>query len=92
MYRSNYLAGKFVSKKYPIVFSFHPKKNTMTQQNKTCLVCNQSQQQIPLINLAYQNGDLWICPQHLPVLIHNPQMLTGKLPGAEGMKPADHND
>jgi hypothetical protein len=33
-----------------------------------------------------------ICPQHLPVLIHNPQMLVGKLPGAEGLTPAEHHD
>ena len=57
-----------------------------------CLVCEQTQDQIPLINLKYQQNDLWICPQHLPVLIHNPQMLAGKLPGAEKMKPAEHED
>jgi hypothetical protein len=35
---------------------------------------------------------LWICPQHLPLLIHNPQQLAGKLAGAENLKPADHHD
>ena len=57
-----------------------------------CLVCEQTQDHIPLINLKYQQQDIWICPQHLPVLIHNPQMLAGKLPGAEKMKPAEHED
>jgi hypothetical protein len=64
----------------------------MTQQTKHCLVCEQTQEQIPLIALAYRNSELWICPQHLPVLIHNPQMLAGKLPGAEGMSPSSHHD
>ncbi|MFA6469564.1 MAG: hypothetical protein WCW35_11755 [Bacteroidota bacterium] len=64
----------------------------MTQSQKTCLVCNQSQEQIPLIALAYQNKELWICPQHLPVLIHNPRQLADKLPGADTMKPSSHND
>lgn len=64
----------------------------MSNEIQRCLVCEQSYETIPLINLKYQHHDLWICPQHLPVLIHNPQMLAGKLPGAEGMKPAEHHD
>ncbi|MEI7906993.1 MAG: hypothetical protein WCI84_06500 [Bacteroidota bacterium] len=64
----------------------------MEKNNPQCLVCEQSYQTIPLINLKYQDHDLWICPQHLPMLIHKPQMLVGKLPGAEGMKPSPHND
>ena len=64
----------------------------MTEQNIHCLVCEQTQEHIPLIALAYRNQEFWICPQHMPVLIHNPQMLAGRLPGAEGMKPAEHKD
>lgn len=58
----------------------------------TCLACGRSQREIPLITLSYQDRTFHICPQHLPVLIHNPQMLVGKLPGAEGMSPAEHED
>ncbi|MEW6060342.1 MAG: hypothetical protein AB1600_00235 [Bacteroidota bacterium] len=57
-----------------------------------CLFCERTQEHTPLISLIYQNKTFYICPQHLPVLIHNPQMLAGKLPGAEGMQPADHHD
>lgn len=64
----------------------------MTATHHVCLVCGQSQQQIPLIALAYQNTTFHICPQHLPMLIHKPELLAGKLPGAEGMKPAEHHD
>ncbi|MFA6455374.1 MAG: hypothetical protein WCW40_01030 [Bacteroidota bacterium] len=64
----------------------------MNQSSKTCFVCNQTQEQIPLIFLVYQNKELWICPQHLPVLIHHPQQLDGKLSGANDMKPSEHND
>ncbi len=28
----------------------------------------------------------WICPQHIPILIHDPSKLAGKLPGAEDMQ------
>jgi hypothetical protein len=60
--------------------------------NPKCLVCDQDSNVTPLIPLEYQGGRSWICPQHLPVLIHNPTQLAGKLAGAENMKPADHND
>ncbi|NUN68704.1 MAG: hypothetical protein HUU02_03230 [Bacteroidetes bacterium] len=64
----------------------------MTATNQVCLVCGQSQQQVPLIAIAYQNTSYHICPQHLPMLIHKPELLAGKLPGAEGMKAAEHHD
>jgi hypothetical protein len=60
--------------------------------HSTCLACGRSQKEIPLITLSYQDRSFHICPQHLPVLIHNPQMLVGKLPGAEGMAPAEHEE
>ena len=57
-----------------------------------CLVCGRLSGEIPLIAFRYQGSDLWICPQHLPVLIHDPQSLAGILPGAEDLAPADHTD
>ncbi len=57
-----------------------------------CLACGRTQSEIPLLTLVYRDKTFHICPQHLPVLIHNPQMLVGKLPGAEGMSPAEHDE
>ncbi len=65
---------------------------TATTKVPVCAACDRPQTEVPLISLAYLNTTLWICPQHLPVLIHNPQMLTGRIPGAENMKAADHQD
>lgn len=48
-----------------------------------CLVCEQDSHAVPLIELRYQDGVFWICPQHLPILIHKPSQLADKLPGAE---------
>lgn len=36
---------------------------------------------VPLIRLEYRGGEFWVCPQRLPVLIHDPTRLTGRLPG-----------
>lgn len=57
-----------------------------------CLQCGRDQNDTPLIQIAYREATLWICPQHLPVLIHDPSKLAGKLPGAETLRPADHHD
>lgn len=54
-----------------------------------CLVCDRTQDEVPLIGFRYQSADLWICPQHIPILIHRPEELAGKLPGAERLKPAE---
>ena len=64
----------------------------MAKSSPTCLFCKRDDQQTPLVNLTYKDSALWICPQHLPVLIHDPAQLIGKLPGAENLRPADHHD
>lgn len=57
-----------------------------------CLVCERGVNETPLIQIRYRDSGFSICPQHLPVLIHDPAQLIGKLPGAEGFKPADIHD
>ncbi|MBE0650953.1 MAG: hypothetical protein IH595_08930 [Bacteroidales bacterium] len=53
---------------------------------KQCLLCKKSEQEAPLLQLDYKGMNYWICPQHLPVLIHEPSKLEGMLPGASGLK------
>ena len=52
-----------------------------------CLNCDRTSGQVPLIALDYRGETLHICPQCLPSLIHQPQNLSGRLPGAENFKP-----
>jgi hypothetical protein len=44
--------------------------------------------------MRYQDSDLWICAQHLPILIHKPQELADKLPNLDLAMPPDahHHD
>ena len=58
----------------------------------TCLACGRSDRETPLVQLLHRGAVLYICPQHLPVLIHDPQRLVGVLPGAEQLAPAEHHD
>lgn len=53
---------------------------------KKCIACNTTNQQAPLLQFDYQDQEYYICPQHLPVLIHHPEELIGKMPGAETFK------
>ena len=49
---------------------------------KKCLVCDKSSRETPVTNFYYQDSEFYICSQHFPVLIHNPQELVGLLDGA----------
>lgn len=60
-----------------------------TDNAAQCLVCEQGGDRVPLIAFQYQGRELWICPQHLPILIHKPAELVGRLPGAETFNPAE---
>jgi hypothetical protein len=62
------------------------------EQEKRCLACGTDSQRVPLIRLEYLEQAYWICPQHLPVLIHDPGRLVGSLPGAERLQPSEHHD
>jgi hypothetical protein len=57
---------------------------------KQCVNCERSEKEIPLISMAYRETTYFICPQCLPVLIHKPQTLAGKLPDADKFPPVDH--
>lgn len=59
---------------------------------KTCIVCERDSTTTPLIAMEYRGSDIRICPQHLPIIIHNPSELIGLLPGAENLEPSKHQD
>lgn len=62
----------------------------MSETKHTCLVCDRTKEEIPLITLEYQDQQYYICPQHFPILIHHPEQLAGKLPGAENLEAHNH--
>jgi hypothetical protein len=59
----------------------------MSQEVKRCLVCEQDSHTVPLMPFEFHGQSYWICPQHLPILIHKPASLADKLPGAELLGP-----
>jgi len=53
---------------------------------KVCVFCKKDQQEVPLVHVEFKNKDFWICPQHIPILIHDPSKLVGHLDGADDIQ------
>jgi hypothetical protein len=53
----------------------------------SCLNCARSEEDVPLVSLRHAGSQAWICSQCLPLLIHHPHRLTGKLKGADALTP-----
>ena len=58
---------------------------------KTCLNCQKTEQEIPLVTLQYMGQQVYICSQCFPTLIHSPAKLAGKIKDAEKIQPANHD-
>ncbi|HAQ38678.1 MAG TPA: hypothetical protein DCQ58_09240 [Saprospirales bacterium] len=56
--------------------------NTMTKEKK-CLICQTTDDQLPLLNFDFKGQQYHICSQHIPVLIHQAGTLSSLLPGLE---------
>ena len=56
----------------------------MPTSRDNCLSCGRSSDEVALLPLEYKSQQLKVCPQCLPVLIHQPARLEEKLPGASG--------
>ncbi len=55
-----------------------------------CVNCLRTVEEVPLLALVHRTGNAHICPQCLPILIHQPQDLVSKLPGTEALQPHEH--
>ena len=63
----------------------------MPSETPCCIHCERTSDEVPLIPIIFRGKESWICPQHLPVLIHTPAKLADKLPGVEFLgAPEEH--
>ena len=58
------------------------------EHKKECIVCKKSSMETPVTKFYHKNIEFYICPQHLPVLIHKPHELVGLLDGADNLQGA----
>jgi hypothetical protein len=57
-----------------------------------CVACERGSDEVPLLSAEFRGRQFHICAQHLPILIHDPGQLAGRLEGAETLDPAEHHD
>ncbi|HLA96883.1 MAG TPA: hypothetical protein VJL34_00400 [Anaerolineales bacterium] len=57
-----------------------------------CLYCHRDSDAVPLIAVQFRSDTHWICPQHLPIMIHKPEQLVDLLPGLENTPPEGAHD
>ncbi len=55
-----------------------------------CVSCGRTDAEAPLLSFRYRGQAAWICSSCLPVLIHQPDRLGGKLPGSSAIPRAPH--
>ncbi len=58
-------------------------------QELHCVNCERTVEQVPLLSILHRDGAAYICPQCLPILIHKPDALGGKLGGVESLQPPE---
>ena len=51
----------------------------LIMDEKKCFNCESTENDVPVIDLRCQGKEIWICPQCLPNLIHNPQKVQETL-------------
>ncbi len=61
----------------------------MTEQQPACIYCGEHDEHVPLLQFQFHQEQYWICPQHFPILIHQPARLASQLPGIERLTPAE---
>jgi len=59
-------------------------------ENKKCIVCEKTVKEVPLTQFDFKETKFWICPQHIPILIHSPHKLANLLPGSDKLEGAPH--
>jgi hypothetical protein len=57
----------------------------------SCINCEKSQAETPLLRFTFQGDDLYICSSCLPILIHKPDRLADRLAGAERIEASQHS-
>ena len=58
----------------------------------TCVACGRGADLVPLLTIEFRGRQARICTEHLPILIHDPGRLAGRLEGAETLNPSEHQD
>ena len=53
-----------------------------------CLNCGAAEAEVPLMQWRFQERELWICADCLPIMIHKRHLLMEKWPSAGSSEPS----
>jgi hypothetical protein len=56
-----------------------------------CIHCDRGEEEIPILRFRFLGEEKSICSSCLPILLHRPDRLVGRLKGAENIVPATHS-
>ena len=48
-----------------------------------CVNCDRSEEEMPLINIQYKGEKIFVCSGCMPVLLHSPAKMVGKIQDAD---------
>jgi hypothetical protein len=57
----------------------------MSDKIKSCIACENTSEEAPLFKFKFKGNKYYVCSKHIPSIIHKPEELVGKLPGAESL-------
>jgi hypothetical protein len=55
-----------------------------------CVNCDRSEEEMPLVNIQYKGENIFVCSGCMPILLHSPAKMVGKLQDAEKIQAAKH--
>ena len=61
-----------------------------TDRKNICISCEKNEAEAPIFRMRFKGEEAAICSSCLPVLIHRPESLAGRLSGAEKIEPSSH--
>jgi len=56
-----------------------------------CVNCEKTEAEVPILRLRFRGQDVLLCSSCLPILLHRPEKLAGRLKGAEKIPVASHS-
>jgi hypothetical protein len=62
-----------------------------SKNSGVCVHCERSEDEIPILRFRFMGKEKSICSSCLPILLHRPDRLVGRLEGAEDISPAPHS-
>ena len=83
----SYIVLRFISSFFVILQAIF--NNIIMNETTQCIVCQASENDVPILDFKFKGKKYYICSQHIPVLIHKAQALETVIPGIQPSEEAN---